>query len=140
MSNIRQEDSYIFQIYQSNKWALAKAPRSSHSNLYKKKHIKRHTWTMNSPSWSFWKPPTFTSSATLSYWNNTAIIVLRVTGKLHCNEIRKWCNKLNYTSLSARPYRAKAALCCKDPFFDSRSLSNGPMPPLWAMPAWLCIS
>lgn len=44
------------------------------------------------------------------------------------------------TSLSARPYNANAALCCRGPFFDSRSVNNGVIPPHWTIPAWLCES
>lgn len=31
------------------------------------KKLWAHTCTINSPSWSFWTPPTFIRSATLSY-------------------------------------------------------------------------
>lgn len=50
------------------------------------------------------------------------------------------CNQaFHLTSLSARPYRANAALCCSDPFFESKSSSKGLSPPSWTIPAWLCV-
>lgn len=50
-----------------------------------------------------------------------------------------WHYQFRLTSFSAKPYNAKAALCCKEPFLESRSSSNGFNPPSCTIPAWLWV-
>lgn len=107
---------------------------------------------MRSPSNSLCTPPSFTISETLSWQHHTSKFQLTPSsGEIHETtaslnfmsfDAKKNCKcnqAFHLTSLSARPYRANAALCCNDPFFESRSSSKGLSPPSWTIPAWLCV-